>query len=66
MTTPTPSLDAQIEALAIGFTELAKALDRESLIQRAQLPSSMESEAKRVGASEQTLAAVEELARRLR
>ena len=61
-----PSLDAQVAALGIAFIELAKMLGREQLISVTQLATAMESEATRSKANAEALAAVSELARRLR
>jgi len=61
-----PSLDAQVNALAIAFTELAKMLGREQLLSVTQLATALENEASRAKASGQMQAAVLELARRLR
>ena len=62
----TPSIDAQIEALSIAFVELAKFLGRQQVISVLQFPGVLESEAKAAKASEETLAAVAELVRKLR
>ena len=60
----TPSLDAQIEALAISFVALAKFLGRQQVISVLQVPSVIETAAKEARASEETMEAVAELARR--
>ena len=58
--------DAKIAALEIGFVELAKFLGRRQVISVTQLPSAMNDAAKASGASEETVAAVAELARNFR
>lgn len=63
---PTPSLDAQIEALAISFVALAKFLGSQQVIPVLQVGTAMESAARAAKASAETQAAVSELARRLR
>lgn len=67
MSTPkAPSLDEQVAALGIAFTELAKMLGRKQAIQVTQLATALESASKALGANEGTTAAVSELARRFR
>jgi phage antirepressor YoqD-like protein len=67
MSTPkAPSLDAQVAALGIAFTELAKMLGRKQAIQVTQLATALESAAKALGVNEGTTAAVSELASRFR
>ncbi|MEO7860577.1 MAG: hypothetical protein ABIU05_09050 [Nitrospirales bacterium] len=67
MSTPkAPSLDAQVAALGIAFTELAKMLGRKQAIKVTQLATALESAAKALEANEGTTAAVSELARRFR
>jgi hypothetical protein len=64
-TTP-PSLNAQVEALAIAFVELSKMLGREQVISVLQVASAIESAAKGPKVSVEAHSAVVELARRLR
>ena len=61
-----PALDAQVAALGIAFIELAKMLGREQRIRVTQLATALENEASASNSSAETLAAVTELARRLR
>ena len=60
-----PNLDAQIEALAIAFVELSKFLGRQQVIPVRQVATVIKDAAKASKASEETKAAVAELARRL-
>jgi hypothetical protein len=67
MTTPrVPALDAQIEAVAIAFVELAKFLGKSQIIPVLQIATAIETAGKASKASEETQIAVAELARRLR
>ena len=61
-----PSVDVQVEALAIAFVELAKFLGRSQVIPVLQVATAIESAAKGPTASKEVAAAVAELARRLR
>ena len=61
-----PTLDAQVEALALAFVELSKFLGRKQLILVTQLATAIENAATASQASAETTAAVVELARRLR
>ena len=61
-----PSVDVQVEALAIAFVELAKMLGRNDCIKVVQLATAIETAAKVPTASKEVAAVVAELARRLR
>lgn len=61
-----PSVNAQVEALAIAFTALSKFLGRQQVISVLQIPGVIETEAKAVKASGETMAALAELSRRLK
>lgn len=61
-----PGLDAQIGALATAFFELSKMLGKENPSLVTQLARALETKARAVGTTEETRAALDELARRLR
>lgn len=61
-----PSVDVQVEALAIAFVELAKFLDRNSTVPITQLARALENAAKASTTSAQAGVALGELARKLR
>lgn len=60
-----PPLDAQVEALAIAFVELAKFLGRQQVIPVLQVATVLKDAAKASTTSAETAAALEKLARRL-
>lgn len=61
-----PDLNAQVAALGIAFTELAKMLGREQHIMVTQLAAAIETAAKAAPTNTEIVAAASELARRLR
>ena len=61
-----PSLDEQVAALAIAFTEMAKMLGRGQYLKLNQLAAAIENAAKASEANAGTTAAAGELARKLR
>lgn len=65
-TSKAPSLDAQIAALGIAFIELSKKLGVDGRTDVVQLSRALESAATVLKANAETMAAVSELARRLR
>jgi len=60
-----PTLDAQVEALAIAFVELSKFLGKKQHIAVTQLATMLKDAAKASKASAETTEAVAELSRRL-
>jgi hypothetical protein len=61
-----PSINAQVESIAIAFCELAKMLGKNDCLPVTQLAASLESKAKAARTSAETKTALGELARRLR
>ncbi len=61
-----PSIDAQVESIALAFCELAKMLGKNDCLTVTQLAGSLESKANTATTSAETKMALGELARRLR